>query len=65
MGIIEKLRSLSSNTERPPHECGYGKTPGAVDNCELVLAPDRGVMYNLTVYCTEEHAALAQAESLL
>jgi len=65
MGILQKLRSLTSNTERGPRECGYGNTPGAWDNCTIIVAPDRGVMHDFRVFCSEEHAALDQEEQLL
>ena len=65
MRLLDYWRTLTSNDQRRPRECGYGKNSGASENCEIVLAPGRGVMYGYTVFCTEDHADLSQAEQLL
>lgn len=46
-----------------PAECGYGKRPGADDNCTNIVGPNRGHREAGLVFCSEQHAVRDQEEA--
>lgn len=43
----------------------YGKGSGAFENCTLTVPPFEGYREGHLLFCSEEHAALDQAEQVM
>lgn len=67
MGFFGALRRrfFPNNDERGPRECAYGNVPGAWENCTVIVPSGQGVAFGRRVFCTDEHAALDQAEQIM
>ncbi|PFG39047.1 hypothetical protein ATJ97_1542 [Georgenia soli] len=45
-----------------PHECMYGNTPGALENCTVIVPPGQGWRRGRRVFCSAEHAVRDRRE---